>query len=77
MFHKKLVNRYHTIINALTIIKIYNIVIVLLSILAYFLNFEQFSLLLFLVALNCILNIVFFKRICDFMNKLNQFFEQD
>jgi hypothetical protein len=77
MFHEKLVNRYHTIINALTLIKVYNVTIVFLGIVAYIINFEQFSLLLFLVALNCLLNIIFFKRICDFMNKLNQFFEKD
>jgi len=70
-----LCEKFKNALFTLRFIKVYNIIIIFAAYWAFHMNFNNLGLIILLFALNCFLNLFFFKYICDYMNALNQMFE--
>jgi len=70
-----LIDKFKNAVFALRFIKVYNIIIMFSAYWAFHMNFNNLGLIILLFALNCFLNLWFFKYICDYMNTLNQLME--
>ena len=77
MIHKELMIRYSGVLSALKIIKIYNAFIIIMALLSLFFFSGELLLLAYLFTLNCVLNYTFFKRMCEYLENLNSFFDSD
>ena len=74
MPREELLNRYDIVVKSLKGIKIYSTFIIFLCILAFCLQLENFTLFLLIVSLNCLINYIFFKKICNYLEHLNVLF---
>lgn len=77
MIHEELAIRYSGVLSALKIIKWYNLFIIVLAGLSLFFFKDEMLLLVLLFTVNCIINYIFFKRICSYIENLNIFFTKD
>jgi len=70
-----LTEKFKNAVFTLRFIKVYNVFIVFAAFWAFYMKFNNLGLIILLFALNCFLNLWFFKYICDYMNALNQLIE--
>jgi len=75
MNNSLLTEKFKNAIFTLRFIKVYNVIIIVAAYWAFYMDFSNLGLIILLFALNCFLNLWFFKYICDYMDALNKLIE--
>lgn len=71
---QELLQRYGMVLRSLSGLKIYNALIIILGLLAYHVEIKHFHILFTLLIINSLINYILFKKMCNYLDRLNKLF---